>query len=133
MRYLLDTCVISDFVKGETNVLARLKAERPADLAISSVTLMEIHFGLALNPERAKKISPIINSVLSVISILPYEEKESLATATIRAYLQKQGAPIGPYDVMIAGTAQANQLMMVTSNTGEFQRVGGLMLEDWRL
>ena len=133
MRYLLDTCVISDFVKGDANVHARLKAERPSDIAISSVTLMEIHYGLALNLGRAKKINPIIQSVLQMITVLPYEDKESLATAHIRALLKQQGTPIGPYDVMIAGTAQANELIMVTSNTDEFQRVQGLTLEDWKI
>lgn len=132
MRYLLDTCVISDFVKGDLKVQARLKAERPSDLVISSVTQMEIRYGLALNPARAKQLSPIIDSLLQMFVVLPYEEKEALATATIRAALKRQGTPIGPYDVMIAGTAQANQLIMVTSNTGEFERVQGLMLEDWR-
>lgn len=132
MKYLLDTCVISDFVKGDANVHARLKAERPSDLVISSVTLMEIEYGLALNPSRAKKLAPIIQSLLQVIAVISYEDKEAAATAKIRAELKKQGTPIGPYDVMIAGTAQANQLIMVTSNTGEFERVSGIDLEDWR-
>ena len=133
MRYLLDTCVTSDFVKGDANVQARLKAERPSDIAISSITLMEIHYGLSLNAARAKKITPIIQSILQMISVLPYEDNEALATARIRASLKQQGTPIGPYDVMIAGTAQANGLIMVTSNVGEFQRVQGLTIEDWKV
>ena len=132
MKYLLDTCVISDFVKGDPNVQARLKAERPFDIAISSVTLMEIHYGLTLNPARAKKIAPIIESILKIITVLPYEDKEALITAKIRSALKQQGTPIGPYDVMIAGAAQANELIMVTSNTGEFQRVQDLTIEDWK-
>lgn len=133
MKYLLDTCVISDFTKGNPNVQARLKAERPSDLLISSVTLMEIRFGLVLNPERAKKIGPITQSLLKLIDVLSFEDKEATSVAAIRASLRKCGTPIGPYDVMIAGTAVANQLIMVTSNTDEFQRVSGLVLEDWRL
>nr|CAA6830442.1 MAG: Twitching motility protein PilT [uncultured Thiotrichaceae bacterium] len=133
MKYLLDTCVISDFVKGDSNVHSRLKAERPSDLVVSSVTRMEIQCGLVLNPQRAKKITPIISSLLKVITVLPYEDNEAVATANIRAVLRQKGTPIGPYDVMIAGAALANQLIMVTSNTGEFKRVSGLVVEDWRL
>jgi len=133
MKYLLDTCVISDFIKGEANVLSRLKSEQPKDLAISSVTLMELEYGLALNPARAKKLSPVIKTLLGMISIIPYEPKDANATAVIRAYLKKEGKPIGPYDVMIAGCALSHQLTMVTSNTKEFNRVSGLVLEDWRL
>lgn len=132
MKYLLDTCVISDFVKADVNVLTRLKAEQPKDLAISSVTFMEIKYGLALNPVRAKKILPVLDILLEIIQVIPYEQQDANATAVIRAHLKKQGTPIGPYDVMIAGCALAHQLMMVTSNTKEFDRVTGLSLEDWR-
>lgn len=132
MKYLLDTCVISDFVKGEAGVLARLKSEKPKDLAISSVSLMEIEYGLALNPARTKKILPVINALLKMVTIIPYEPMDAKATVSIRAHLKKEGKPIGPYDVMIAGCALSRQLLMVTSNTKEFNRVTGLSLEDWR-
>ncbi len=46
MRYLLDTCVVSDFVKGEPNTLKRLKAIAPSQIAISSITAMELRYGL---------------------------------------------------------------------------------------
>jgi hypothetical protein len=51
MRYLLDTCVISDFIKGETGTTARLKQTPPVDIAISAITVMELRYGLALNPQ----------------------------------------------------------------------------------
>ncbi len=133
MKYLLDTCVISDFVKGDQNVMTRLKSYSPDDLAISSVTAMEIEFGLQLNPARAKKIQSIIRQLLVSVHILPFETSDAVATAKIRAILQKQGRPIGPYDVMIAGTALSRSLIMVTSNTKEFNRVEELELQDWRL
>jgi len=132
MKYLLDTCVISDFVKGDANVLTRLKAEQPKNLAISSVSLMEIKYGLALNPARTKKISPILEVLLAMIQVIPYEQQDANATAVIRAHLKKQGTPIGSYDVMIAGCAFNHGLIMVTSNTKEFNRVTGLVLQDWR-
>ena len=54
MGYLLDTCVVSDFVKGETNTLKRLKSVSPSDIFVSSLTVMEIKYGLAINPQRFK-------------------------------------------------------------------------------
>jgi tRNA(fMet)-specific endonuclease VapC len=51
--------------------------------------------------------------------------------ATIRADLETRGKPIGPYDVLIAGTALANKSVLVTHNTSEFERIEGLQLEDW--
>ncbi|WP_242053475.1 hypothetical protein [Nostoc parmelioides] len=60
MGYLLDTCVISDFVKGEENTLKRFKASTPSDIFISSLTVMEVKYGSAINPLRAIKIQSLI-------------------------------------------------------------------------
>jgi len=49
----------------------------------------------------------------------------------IRAHLESMGTPIGPYDTLIAGTAFSLHAILVTHNTGEFERVNGLELEDW--
>ena len=49
----------------------------------------------------------------------------------IRAALYRTGQPIGPYDMMIAGQARAAGLKLVTNNVKEFERVPGLLLENW--
>ena len=132
MKYLLDTCVISDFVRGEQATLRRVKSEQPNNVAISSVTWMELQYGLKLNPKRAKKIKAAITGLCESIHILPYEKMDGTFTASVRATLKTFGLPIGPYDIMIAGCALNHGLILVTSNTGEFERVAGLSLENWR-
>jgi tRNA(fMet)-specific endonuclease VapC len=132
MRYLLDTTVLSDFTRGIPAVLSRLKATPKGEAAICTVTVMEIEYGLALNPARARKIEPMIRSLLRDLPLLSYEVEDARATAAVRAALAKRGTPIGPFDVMIAGTALRRGLMMVTSNGGEFERIAGLNLQDWR-
>lgn len=132
MRYLLDTNTVSYFVRGEAAVLTRIKATPPDLIAISSVTAMEIEFGLQLNPARAKKLAPVINAFIKSIETLSYTPEDAKATAAIRASLQKAGKPVGYYDVMIAGTAIRHGLTLVTSNTKELSRIGGLRIEDWR-
>ena len=133
MRYLLDTCAVSDFVKGQPEVLARVKATSPGLIAISEVTRMEIEYGLLLNAQRARKLAPLLQAFLSAIAVLPFDEADSRAAASIRAALHKRGRPIGPYDALIAGCGLARGLTVVTSNSGEFGRVTGLVLEDWRI
>ena len=133
MRYLLDTTVVSDFARGVPAVLTRLKATSKDDTAICTVTAMEIEYGLMLNPARAQKIEPVIRSLLQDLHVFSYEPEDATATAAVRAALAKRGTPIGPYDAMIAGTALRRVLVMVTSNGGEFARIDGLILEDWRL
>ena len=132
MRYLLDTTVVSDFTRGVPTVLARLKATSKSDTAICTVTTMEIEYGLMLNPARGRKIEPMIRSLLQDLQVFSYEPEDATATAAVRAALAKRGTPIGPYDVMIAGTALRRGLIMVTSNADEFGRVHGLVVEDWR-
>jgi tRNA(fMet)-specific endonuclease VapC len=132
MRYLLDTCTVSDFVKGQPKVLARIKATPPNLITVSALTRMEVDYGLALNAERARKLAPILDAFFATIATLAFDEVDAQAAASIRAALKTQGQPIGAYDVLIAGTALARGLVVVTSNVGEFTRVSGLQVEDWR-
>src|SRR5262249_24662885 len=123
MRYLLDTCVISDFVKGEKHTLDKLKNIPPNEIAISSITVMQIQYGLALNPKHRQLIEPVILDLLASITILDFNENDAVEAAKIRALLKQQGQPIGSYDVLLAGTALNNQLIFVSSITKEFSRV----------
>jgi len=132
LTYLLDTCVLSDFARGETNTLDRLKSAPPAGIAVSSITAMEIEFGLALDAVRARKLAPVMHALLRAVTTLPYSVEDARATAALRAALQKRGRPIGADDVLIAGCALARGLVLVTSNESEFRRVSGLRLENWR-
>jgi tRNA(fMet)-specific endonuclease VapC len=62
---------------------------------------------------------------------LPFEDRASEVYAEIRLRLERAGKPIGPNDLLIAATAIANRLVLVTHNTGEFGRIEGLTVEDW--
>jgi tRNA(fMet)-specific endonuclease VapC len=132
MKYLLDTCTVSDFVKGLPNVLTCVKATPPDQIAVSVLTRMEVDYGLALNAERARKLTPMLDAFFSTIVTLPFDVADAKAAAAIRAALKIMGQPIGAYDVLIAGAGLARGLVVVTSNVGEFKRVGGLQVEDWR-
>lgn len=132
MKYLLDTCVISDFVKGDKNTVSTLKNTQPNEIAVSSITVMEIRYGLALNPKRAEKIKSMILDLLASITVLDFNQNDALESAKIRALLKQRGQPIGCYDILLAGTAINNKLIFVSSNVSEFSRINGLILENWR-
>ena len=132
MKFLLDTCVLSDFVRGNTDVASTLRSKPPTDVAISSVTWMEVRYGLELNPERGRKIEPVITALVTSMAIISYDRDDAFFSAACRARLRLLGTPIGPYDLMIAGCALNRGLILVTSNTGEFERVDGLKIQDWR-
>jgi tRNA(fMet)-specific endonuclease VapC len=132
VRYLLDTCVLSDLVKEEPGTQTRLRQTTPLDIAVSSITVMELRYGLQLNPQRAAKIEPIITSLLASVTLLPFGTAEAEQAAQIRSLLKTTGQPIGAYDILIAATALQHNLIMVTANVREFDRIPGLQVENWR-
>ncbi|MFV2057746.1 MAG: type II toxin-antitoxin system VapC family toxin [Thiohalomonadales bacterium] len=131
-KFLLDTCVISDFIKGEPGTLQALKSCQPADTSISAITMFEIDYGLALNPTRAKKISTLISALVLSIEILPFTQDTGKYAADVRSILKQKGKPIGPYDLLISGTALEHGLTLVTANDVEFSSVKKLELVNWR-
>ncbi len=68
-----------------------------------------------------------------LVESFPFEAKAAAQFGDIRAYLAKQGAPIGPYDLQIAAVARTHNLTLVTHNTREFSRVPDLNIEDWEI
>lgn len=132
MKYLLDTCTVSDFVKGQPGVMARIKATAPKLIVVSALTRMEIDYGLAISPERARKLAPMLDAFFSVVGTQTFDEADARAAAAIRAALRSKGQSIGAYDALIAGAGVARGLIVVTSNVGEFGRVSGLQVENWR-
>ena len=131
MKYLLDTNVLSDFVHGEPAVMARLRQEAPPQLAVSVITEMEVEYGLARNPNLPSRVSKAMRTLLSTISVLPFEREDARVAAQLRASLNSQGTPIGAYDLLLAACALRRGLKIVTHNAREFIRVGGLGLDDW--
>jgi tRNA(fMet)-specific endonuclease VapC len=72
-----------------------------------------------------------VEQFISAVFELQLDRASLQKSAQIRAELERQGMPIGPYDLLIAGQALAHGLILVTNNLGEFQRVKGLTLESW--
>jgi tRNA(fMet)-specific endonuclease VapC len=132
MKYLLDTNVISDFARGDRSVQHELRAHAPSDLAVSTVTVMEVDYGLAIAPGRRRAIGPVLDAMFDALHVLPFTAEDARAAGLVRAGLRKAGRPIGPYDVMLAGCALARGLVLVTANVAEFERVSSLVLENWR-
>ena len=109
---------------------AKLLSCNPADVAISSITVFELEYGAAKS-KWGEKTRQNLAMFLAPFSILPFDAKDAAAAGTIRAYLEQQGSPVGPYDVQIAAQGLAKNITVVTHNTREFGRVPNLKLEDW--
>ena len=133
MKYLLDTCVLSDFVKGDENTVKKIKETSPSAVAISVITIMEVEYGVQLIPgKKSDSIKKVMNDLFQVVTVIPLCKEIATISASIRANLHKLGKPIGYYDILIGATAGHYNLIMVTSNTAEFNRIEKLKIQNWR-
>lgn len=132
MNYLIDTCVVYDFFKKNPQVIKNFEEKSPKQIHISSITVMEIEYGLFLHKEREKKIRPLWEQLLKYIKIVPFSYACAVSAASIRSRLKTEGKLIGAYDLLIAASSIANEMVMVTSNLKEFNRVLEIQVEDWR-
>lgn len=128
--YMLDTNTLIYFFKGMGNVAHHLLHETPQNIGIPSLVLFELQVGIAKSASPKKRTAQL-KEMTSIVTVFPLGEKEAGESAMIRASLERKGTMIGPYDVLIAGTALANNAKLVTHNVREFERVEGLSLEDW--
>ncbi len=131
VRYLLDTNVCVRYLNGTSlAILQRLQAIDLEEVAVCSVVKAELFYGAmrSTNPERAWARQ---RQFLEVFVSLPFDDIAALIAGRIRAQLAHQGTLIGSNDLLIASIALANDLTIVTHNTGEFSRVEGLVIEDW--
>lgn len=131
MIYMLDTniCIYAMKKKPE-KVLQRLKSELDNEVCISSITLAELEYGMKHSSNPAKNEQALLRFLVP-FSVLPFGAAAASEYGEIRAYLQSQGTPIGPLDMLIAGHARAEKLILVTNNVREFERVPGLEIENW--
>ena len=131
MRYLLDTDICIYLIKKRPqNVLKQFEKHPPSEVALSIISLFELEYGAAKSsqPQRAQKA---LAKFLLPFAIIDMDQAAAAEAAKIRARLKKNGTPIGPYDVLIAGLAKSRAMTLVTNNTREFKRISGLSLENW--
>ena len=130
MTHLLDTDTCIGVLRQKPGMVQRLSQLPPADVAVSMVTVYELFCGVE-KAQYPTNEHQKVERFISVIAELPLDRASAQTAARIRAELERQGTPIGPYDLLIAGQAIANGFTLVTNNTSEFQRVAGLKLESW--
>ncbi len=129
-RYLLDTNIASYIIKGNVPAVRRRLAQAAmADVTISAITEAELRFGVARKPE-AGRLREVVDEFLLRLTILPWGSEAAEQYGRLRASLERQGRPMGNFDLMIAAQAMASSLVLVTHDRG-FKSIHGLKLEDW--
>lgn len=130
IRYLLDTNICIDVIKERPRPLLESFNRHAGHLAISAITLSELLHGVEKSAAPERNLA-VVENFSSRLDVLPYGPKASQHYGQIRTGLESQGLPIGVNDLHIAAHARSEGLTLVSNNLREFQRVEGLMLENW--
>ena len=131
MTYMLDTNICIYVMKNRPEkVLQRFREELDGGLCISSITLAELEYGMKHSSNPAQNEQALLRFLVP-LSILPFGAAAASEYGALWTYLQNNGTPIGPLDMLIAGHALAEGLTLVTNNVREFERVPDLRLENW--
>ena len=128
MKYLLDTNTIIHALRGEpSGARARLDAEGPARVTVSAVTVAELSYGV----HKSNRIErhELFATFLAPFEILAFDEAAAHRHGELRHALRHN--PIGERDLIIASIAHQLGLTVVTDNVREFDRVPGLLVENW--
>ena len=136
--YLLDTNVISEPSKPVRNLSTVDKIKRNVEFScISSITWCEVLSGIKCLSKGAKREALqeyYINQVQKIFDIIPFDTNAAAVYSDLMERLKEKGTPAPKFDMMIASTAIANNLILVTRNTADFKaiaEVSNLMLENW--
>ncbi len=131
MRFLLDTNTCICILNGASPKLqARQRVVPASQIRLCSPVKAELWFGAAKSSKRPQ-VEQALTLFFARFRAMPFEDQAARIYGELRADLEGKGTPIGPNDLLIAAIALANDLTLVTHNTGEFSRIGGLTLEDW--
>jgi tRNA(fMet)-specific endonuclease VapC len=130
LRYLLDTNLCIRVLRDRPpQVRERFNLEADG-LCISTVVLTELLHGAAKS-SRPQHNRTEVERFATRLAVLDFDQGAADHAADIRADLERRGAPIGGYDLLIAGHARSRGLTVITGNLAEFSRVAGLRCEDW--
>ena len=134
MTYLFDTDVLSHSLRRAPSpgLVTKLAAVPPAQRITSSITVGELLYGAHRVAQRQPNLLQRIESLLLAhITILPFDEAAARRYGALRAQLERQGTPLADADLRIAAIALVQRLTVVTGNVRHFQRVPGLVVENW--
>jgi len=130
LKYLLDTNIVIDVIKQRPLQVLEIFNRHHGRMAISSITLAEMVHGAEKSSDVSRNTA-VVEDFVSRLAVLPYDDKAAWHYGNIRSALEKLGQPIGINDLHIAAHARSSGLTLITNNMREFERVPGLLLENW--
>lgn len=126
MKYLLDTDVIIDYLRGRKSITVSLLKQGSA---ISIITQAELFYGAYKSNKPAENLAKIDKMLEDLgIDIIPLSMEITQIYGCLKADLEKKGARIDEFDLLISATTISSGLILATNNLGHFQRISQLKL-----
>lgn len=131
MKLLLDSNIVAAAIKGRLPVVLKLSKLKPSDVAISAISRMEAEATLRGQPRMQARYSKLLREFLANVKVIGFDAAETQQAVSLSAYLQQTDEAIGAYDLLVAATALAHQLTLVTDRPQAFAAVPNLDIENW--
>lgn len=134
MIYLLDTSAVVALLRNRPPAVRerlRQTKARGGQIAVSSVALFELWYGVARSQQRALNAERLQLFLSGDLAAIDFDAQDASLAGELRRTLEAAGTPIGAYDLLIAAQALRAGATLVTANTVEFARVQELACEDW--
>lgn len=138
MLKLLDTNVLmhmANRAEGYERIRDTYASQLPGVTVLSAVTVCELHYKIGQRdgkkPPRKENVDRL-EQLVRFLGVMPFDDAAAKRAAEVRCTLEIVGRPIGLVDSFLAGHALALGATVVTDNEGEFRRVKGLNVENWR-
>jgi predicted nucleic acid-binding protein len=128
--YLLDTDIIIYSLKGHAAVQENLRRHRNASLCVSVISLMELYYG-AYKSQRIESNLAKVKTIEKNLKTIQAGEEVVELFGMLKSKLEAKGQPTDDFDLVIASTALAHNLILITNNTRHFQKIEGLKIENW--
>ena len=128
-RFLLDTNILVELLRGNSNVVAALSRVGIAKCLMSDISIFELFYGAECSTRREEGMKEV-RSLVQNFDILPSAESFPLAAAE-KARMRQEGALIPDLDILIACTAANNDCILVTNDARHMSRIRGLIIQDW--
>lgn len=128
-KYLLDTNICIYFLKGEFDLDKKIEKAGLENCFVSEITIAELKYGVAKSTHISKN-QEVLETFQNMFTILPIFTSLDIY-AKEKARLKKKGKVLDDFDLLIGATAIANNLILVTRNVSDFERIEEITIEDW--
>lgn len=128
-KYLLDANICAYFFNGQFSLREKIREIGFENCVVSEITIAELKYGIAKSTKKEKNIQALeaFQSKIEVLPIFPALD----IYATEKARLKTKGKMLDDFDLLIGSTAIFNNLTLVTKNVSDFDRLDGIVIEDW--